>query len=107
MKRNMKFLLAGLGVALLIAFCLSPFASSLPDGLEKVLERFLPSESVEEGPAPGSAPLADYSVPGVKRDWLSTGLAGLIGTVVVFAVAFLMAKALSKRKSSPARRENG
>lgn len=107
MKRNIKFLLAGLGVSLLIAFCLSPLASSLPDGLEKVLEKLRTGEPVEEAASPASAPLPDYTVPGVKRDWLSTGLAGLIGTVVVFTVGFLMAKALTRRKSSPAGRENG
>ena len=106
MKRNTRFLLAGLSVSLLIAFFLSPFASSLPDGLEKVLEKLLPGEPVEEVAPPVSAPLADYTVPGVRKDWLSTGLAGLVGAIIVFAVAFLMAKALARRRSPPAGRES-
>jgi len=107
MKRNMRFLLAGLGLSLVIAFFLSPLASSLPDGLEKVLEKLLPGEPVEEGASPASAPLPDYVVPGVKNKWVSTALAGLVGTIVVFAVALLMAKALSRKKSSPAGRKSG
>ncbi len=105
MKRNMRFLLAGLGFCLVIAFFLSPLASSLPDGLEKVLGTLLPGEPVEESASPASAPLPDYAVPGVGNKWLSTALAGLVGTIVVFAVSLLMAKALSRKKSSPTGRE--
>jgi uncharacterized membrane protein len=106
MKRNKKFLLVGLGLSLVIAFFLSPLASSLPDGLEKVLGKLLPGGPPEKGASPASAPLPDYVVPGVKNKWVSTALAGLLGTIVVFAVALLMAKALSRKKSSPAGRKS-
>jgi hypothetical protein len=106
MKRNTRFLLAGLGLSVLIAFFLSPLASSLPDGLEKVLGKLLPQGEVEEGTPPASAPLPDYTVPGVKNEWVSTALAGLVGTIVVFALALLMAKALSRKKISPAGRKS-
>jgi cobalt/nickel transport protein len=37
-QRNRAFVLSGLGIALLIAIVLSPFASSDPDGLDRVSE---------------------------------------------------------------------
>lgn len=38
LSRNAAFILGGIGVAALLALFLSPFASSLPDGLERVAE---------------------------------------------------------------------
>ncbi len=107
MKRSTKFLIAGLGISLVLAFLLSPLASSLPDGLEKVIETIAPSAHVEDPDSPGAAPLPDYTVTGLKNDWLSTGLAGVIGTVGVFAVAFLIGKALSRKGSSSSSGRDG
>lgn len=65
-----------------ILLLLAPLASSSPDGLERSLEM------LGIAPAGGSAvaPLADYQVPGVASEGLSTVLAGLIGAVLVLAV---------------------
>ncbi len=106
MKRNTKFILIGLGVCLLVAFFLSPLASSLPDGLEKVIEKLAPGGESREADSSPSAPLPDYGVPGVGSGWLSTGLAGLVGTVVVFAVVLLLARVLA-RESASVPREKG
>ncbi|CAN5501654.1 hypothetical protein BH24ACT4_BH24ACT4_11360 [soil metagenome] len=80
------FLLAGLVVAAGLAFFVSPQASSQPDGLEKVAADEGFGENAEDH-ALADGPTADYTVKGVDNEALSTGLSGLIGIAVVFAVA--------------------
>jgi hypothetical protein len=95
------FIGLGLAVALVLAFFVSPFASSQPDGLEKVAgdQGFL--ETAEDSAVAGS-PLADYSTEGIDNERLSTGVAGIIGVTVTFAVGFglfLLMKQLGRRSS--------
>jgi len=79
------FVAAGLGVALLLAFVVSPEASSQPDGLEKVaIDKGFIDTATDHGLA--GSPLADYGVEGVGNERLSTGLAGIIGVGVTFAL---------------------
>ena len=82
-----RIILFGLLIAAAIALFLSPFASQFPDGLEKVAEDkgFLHKGEEKEI---FSAPIPDYTVPGVKHEGMATSLAGLIGTLVVFAAAY-------------------
>lgn len=82
-KRN-GFLLAGLLVALVLAGLVSGFASSSPDGLEKVAQDKGFAETAEDS-ALADSPLADYGVSGVENERLSTGLAGVIGVGITFA----------------------
>ena len=82
-KRN-GFLLAGLLVALVLAGVVSGFASSSPDGLEKVAEDQGFAGTAEDS-ALADGPLADYGVSGVENERLSTGLAGVIGVGITFA----------------------
>lgn len=80
------FLAAGVAVVLALAFFVSPEASSQPDGLNRVaVDQGL--DSAEEPHAMEDLPTAGYAVRGVDDDRLSTGLAGLIGVFVTFAVA--------------------
>lgn len=83
------FLFGGLIVALGLAFFVSPYASSSPDGLEKVSidEGF--ADTAEEH-ALGDSPLADYGVEGVEDERLATGLSGVIGVVVTFGVGMIL-----------------
>jgi hypothetical protein len=77
------FVVAGLAVALFLAFLVSPQASSQPDGLEKVaIDKGFVDEASEHDLA--GSPLADYGVEGVEDEGLSTGLAGVIGVAVCF-----------------------
>jgi cobalt/nickel transport system permease protein len=97
------FLGLGLAVALILAFFVSPFASSKPDGLEKVSIDKGFDETAEDH-ALADAPLADYGVEGVDNARLSTGLAGIIGVALCFAVGagvFLGIRALRSRPGSP------
>ena len=90
---------AGLIVAFLLAFFVSPFASSSPDGLEKVAaDKGLDTGAKAHALADG--PLADYSVKGVDNKKLSTGMAGVIGVSITFAAGlglFLVLKAVRRR----------
>jgi cobalt/nickel transport protein len=91
-----KFLLAGVLVSLAVAGVLSFYASSSPDGLEKVAEDkgFLDTakESVNSG-----TPLADYGVVGIENERLSVGLSGLVGVIATLLVAGLLFKVIAKK----------
>ncbi len=79
-----RFVLAGLLVALLLAGVVSGFASSSPDGLERVAEDKGFAETAQDHALAGS-PVADYGVSGVQDERLSTGLAGVLGVGLTFA----------------------
>ena len=79
------FVAAGLALALLLAFLVSPEASSQPDGLEKVaIDHGFADQADDHGLA--DSPLADYGVKGVDDERMSTGLAGVVGVAVTFAL---------------------
>jgi PDGLE domain len=80
------FVVGGLVVALALAFFVSPSASGEPDGLNKVAidNGFADTETDH---ALDDAPTAGYEVRGVDDDRLSTGVAGVVGVAVTFAVA--------------------
>lgn len=97
--------LLGLGVALVLAFFVSPLASSEPDGLERVaIDQGFEANAAEHAMSGG--PLADYSVSGVHVSWLSTGLSGVIGVVLCFLLATALVLAIrltrSRRRSNQA-----
>lgn len=96
MKRKDIFI--GLFIALTIALVLSPFASSFPDGLEKVAEQkgFIEKG---EGPAVVQSPIPDYTWPGVKHEGVATSLSGLLGTLIVFSFAYGTAVLLKKKET--------
>jgi cobalt/nickel transport system permease protein/cobalt/nickel transport protein len=97
-RRNvLLFIVGGLIVALGLAFFVSPFASSSPDGLNKVAaeEGFSDAEG-EHATAEG--PLAGYGVEGVDDDSLSTSLAGIIGVAITFGVAMILFGLIRSRR---------
>ena len=90
-------IVTGLVVSLVLAGGVSYYASSQPDGLEKVAGDigFLDSakeSAVEEGP------LAGYGVAGVENERISGGLAGVIGVASTAAVSFGLFYALRRFK---------
>ena len=90
MRSNLRlFLLGGLLVALGLATLVSGFASSAPDGLNKVAEdhgiaAYTKEHLFENGP------LAGYAVKGVGNDRLGTAIAGLIGVLVTFGLGLAL-----------------
>jgi cobalt/nickel transport system permease protein len=77
---------AGLLVALALAAFASPFASTEPDGLNKVAADHGFDAAARDSAAAGS-PLAGYSVKHVDDDKVTKGLAGTIGVVLTLLVA--------------------
>ena len=79
----------------LVAGALSFYASSHPDGLEKVAEDTGFLDTAKDSAVSGS-PLADYGVAGLDNERLSVGLSGIIGILVTALVAFAVF-AIAKR----------
>ena len=102
-RRNWTFLIAaGVGLALLITF-FSPFASSNPDGLERVAED---KEFIETAEDPGYEIIPDYTFPGVENERLATILSGIVGVLVVAAIGLgvgygMRALARSRAEGTP------
>ena len=68
-KKIWIFTLAGLAIAVALALFVSPWASSSPDGLEKVAEDKGFIEKAEETePVWESSPIPDYAVPGLTAE---------------------------------------
>ncbi|WP_027364851.1 PDGLE domain-containing protein [Desulfotruncus alcoholivorax] len=84
--------------ALIVAACLSPFASSFPDGLERVAEDkgFLEKG---EGKEVITSPIPDYTFPGVRNGVLATSTAGVLGTVLTFGAAYGLGKLVRKKEN--------
>ena len=104
-QRNRAFILASLGAALLIAVFLSPFASQNPDGLDRVSQDLkFEEKAVEDAPAkklPFHAIFDEYSVRGVPEK-IATPLAGLVGTLATFGLAWGIGKLAVRNSNSSA-----
>ncbi len=107
-SRNFAFTIAGLGVALLIAVFLSPFASSDPDGLDRVAQDLkFEDKAVEDAPArqlPFAGIFDEYSLKGVPEA-VATPIAGLFGTLAAFGLAWGIGK-IAVRGSDSSSLEN-
>lgn len=102
-KKNI-FIFLGLALALSIAAFLSPFASKDPDGLDRVAQDLKFEEKATENPPTKQLPFSqvfeEYSIKAVPNEKVSTALAGITGTLVVFGLAWGIGK-LAIRKSEP------
>lgn len=75
-------------VAFLVCLALaviSPLASSSPDGLERVAEDKGFIDSAGEAPY---QIIADYVFPGIGNEAVATIIAGIIGTLLLFGIAY-------------------
>ena len=92
------FLVVGLLVTLLLAGVVSSFASSSPDGLDATALRGCTTNAdgeitggsciaQQEQPHETEAgPLAGYGLRGIDNPYLATGLSGVLGVLLTFAV---------------------
>jgi cobalt/nickel transport protein len=92
------FVVGGLIVSLLLAGVVSNYASSQPDGLDSAtLEgctvdaqgNITGGTCAAQGAQDhelGDGPLADYGIRGLDNDALSTGLSGVLGVLITFAL---------------------
>lgn len=81
--------IALISAALIIAGLCAPFASASPDGLEHVAERLGFADRATAGL---TTLLPDYAVPTIASAAISTAVAGIVGTLVVFAAVLLVAR---------------
>jgi hypothetical protein len=91
--------LVGLLVALVLAGGVSYWASSAPDGLNKVAS----DQGIDKGAKDhqlDDSPLAGYETDGVGDGRLSGGLAGVVGVAVTFLLVGGLAWGVRRRNAS-------
>lgn len=94
----------GLLISLALAVFLAPVACAWPDGLEKVAAALGFEHQAAEAPVLAS-PLPDYAVPGISSAVLSTAVAGSVGTLVAFVLAYMLARLLTPPDKARAHRK--
>jgi hypothetical protein len=80
------FAILALAVAVGLAIAVSPFASSAPDGLERVATDNGFAAQGREHAIHDDAPAPGYAFPGIDDPKLATGMAGFAGTLLVFGL---------------------
>lgn len=96
MNQKRFYLIGGL-VSLFLAGVISFYASSSPDGLEKVAGEIGFLDTAKDSANAGSA-LADYGVKGIDNDRASVGIAGVIGVLATGGVASVLFIRLARKK---------
>ncbi len=96
--KNKRFYLIGLAISLVIAGFLSFYASSHPDGLEKVAIDLGFIDTAKDSAVADSA-LADYGVAGLENERLSVGVAGVIGVIATGLVMYLIMRLIGKKRN--------
>ncbi len=87
------FTILALALAIGLATAVSPFASTAPDGLNRVAA----DHAFEQRGTTHEAPVSGYAFPGVHNEKLAKGLAGFTGTLIVFALGFALVKTARRR----------
>jgi hypothetical protein len=96
------FTIVALALAVGLATAASPLAASAPDGLERVAGDKAFLDNGKPAPIQEGAPVPDYAFPGVDDSRLATGLAGFVGTLVVFGLGYGVAALAGGRRAGPA-----
>lgn len=89
---------AGILIALAVVL-MAPFASGNPDGLERVA---IDLGFIDAGRGPSYEILPDYTIPLLGETGASTLAAGVIGALLVAALAFLLARLMISKRGSQA-----
>jgi PDGLE domain len=92
------FCIVALALAVGLATAVSPYASSSPDGLERVAEDTAFVDRGELHSVQESSPIPDYAFPGIEDARLATGLGGFVGTLGVFALGYGLAFVVRRRR---------
>jgi hypothetical protein len=82
-----------LAVAIGLATAVSPFASSSPDGLNKVADE----KGFAKQAHAGDGPIAGYAFPGISNEHVAKGVSGFVGTIGVFALGWGIASVVRRR----------
>lgn len=99
MVKNKTFLISGFLISLFLAGVISFYASSSPDGLEKVAGDIGFIESAQEH-VNADGLLADYGVKGVDNERASVGLAGVIGVIGTALIAGVLFRFISRKPAN-------
>jgi len=91
-----KFVLVMLAVSLAVAGGVSWFASTHPDGLEKVAED---KGFMDRAKEPSHSVMPDYTVPGLSG-FASNGVAGIVGVLAVLGMATAAGYFVRRRNKS-------
>jgi len=100
-RRDYTFILTGIIAVLVIAMFVSVFASSFPDGLEKVAENLGFIDKAEEIVPESIFLIPDYVFGAVDNELWQTSLAGMAGVLIILAVfglVYLIYKAVGKKE---------
>jgi cobalt/nickel transport system permease protein len=88
------WILTGVLITLAVVL-LSPFASASPDGLERVASDI---GFLNTAQSASYQVIPDYTIPFLGETPISTIVAGVIGVIVVLAIAFVTGRSLQSRK---------
>ena len=97
--------IVGLALAVGLATAVSPFASSRPDGLERVAEDEAFIDQGKLHAIQDDSPIPDYAFPGIDDPRVATGVAGFVGTLAVFGLGYgiaVLARRRGPREVTPA-----
>lgn len=83
-----------IAVSMSVAVFIAPFASELPDGLERVAVSL---GFLERGTHKVRSPLSDYQIPGLSGG-ISISMAGIVGVLVTFGLAYMIIKMLHRKR---------
>ncbi len=100
--RTKAYLWIAVGLCFFLAIFISPWASSSPDGLERVAEDQGFLKKAEE---PGTvvwehAPVADYAMPGITNESVATAVAGGLGVLGTLCIGWGLAHVLRRKPTS-------
>ena len=85
--KSTRWIWIGLAAAVAVGALLSLAASPSPDGLQRVaLDKGFAQKAAPAPPV--RSPLHGYRIPGIADPRLATGLAGFLGTLILFAVGY-------------------
>lgn len=96
MLTNRRFYIIGFVVSLFFAGVVSFYASSAPDGLEKVAQDIGFIDTARDHTNADKA-LADYGVKGIDNERASVGVAGIIGVIGTAVVAGISFKLIARK----------
>ncbi|MHA1794301.1 MAG: PDGLE domain-containing protein [Promethearchaeota archaeon] len=91
-KFNYKKWIIGI-IIILAVFLFVPVFLAGPDGLERVME----DQGVAGPESSWTGIFTDYTFWGIQDPFLSSLIAGVLGTLIIFLVAFALFKFLSKK----------
>jgi hypothetical protein len=93
------FVVIDLALSVGLASAISPFASSAPDGLNRVAEDHAFADRGKLHAVQEDSPIPGYAFPGIHDARLAKGVAGFAGTLGVFAIGFGVAAVLRRRST--------